>query len=336
MIYQATKTSGASVAVNEADDGSISCFEIDDAPFAAITSKMSTPTSDDKPMVINLDNDGSCSSCLEMDDTPIMVQPRRNRLKFSQRQNSFKVPRRSSLDNGLLQKAKIPSRRKLLDRPAVVSPNGSASSIVFPIEMGDAPPTIRRRMRFSNKANKPKERKVPSSESRVKPFMVKQDSLSCFELLDESVASVRSSVSFSTSAEEHVILNLGNLSSEEKESIWYQEEELSDIREAVDETLRLRRKGGLLDPEEHCFQGLGPRTKKGAKERHSRLQLSLSCVLNEQKRQANNGIKNPLRIAQLYQSFSQASEKIAIVSAERIARDKYMTERSVDRLDREE
>lgn len=289
----------------------------------AITPKMSTPTSDNKPMVINLDGDDS-SSCFGMDDTPIMFSPRRNRLKFFRRPNTPKTPGRSSLDDV----QKTPSRRKLPD--AVVSPDVSPSCF----EMDDTPMTFsRRRMRFSHKVNAPKESKRPSSEqSRVKPFMVNsealEDSLSCFELLDESVAAGRSSVSFSTSAEQHLILHLNDLSSEEKQSIWYQELELNDIKEAAGETLRLRRKGGRLDPEEHCLQGLGPRTTKGAKERRSRWLSSLTCVLDEQKRQAKDGIKNPARIAQLYQSFSQASEKVAMVSAERTAREQSMTERS--------
>jgi hypothetical protein len=341
---QERRTSDASIEVNE-DIGCVSCFEMEVTPLfsprrnnelkfspEAIASKMST--SDDIPMVINLDTDDSSSSCLKMDDTPVLFSPRpRSRLlKYSQKTNIPKTYRRSSLDEGLLQKAGRPksSRRSSLpDKPAVTNQDGSSSSF----EMGDAPMmTSPRRMRFSNKATTPKESKIPSFESRAKPFVVNFDSLqvslSCFELLDESVLAGRSSVSFSsTSSEEHLIPHLNDLSREEKQSIWYQEQELDDIMVAVGETLRLRRKGGLLDPEEHCLQGLGPRTKKGDKERRSRWLLSLTCVLDEQKRQAKDGTKDPVRIAQLYQSFSQASEKVAIVSAERTAREQYMRER---------
>ena len=449
-MYQARRTSDASVVVNEDNDGSISCFEMDDTQLSAkaITSKISTPTLDDKPMV-NLDGYGSyscfdASPCFEMDDASGSFSKRRDRLKFSQRPTTTETPvgrrsslgndilqtrpnttetptgrrsslgndalqsrscyrlkfsqtpslkfstrpittktptgrssgngngngilqsrrcgrlnfsqtpslkfldrpkitvtrRRSSLDHGILRNASTPKTccgRKLPDGPVVVSLDGSASSC---IEM-DVPMTPRW-MRFSNKANKPKESKRPASASQVKPFMVNfealEDSLSCFELLDESVAAaVRSPVTFNTSAEEHLILHLNDLSSEEKQSIWYQEQELNDIMEAIGETLRLRRKkGGLLDLEEHCLQGLGPQTKKGDKERRSRWLLSLTCVLDEQKRQAKDGIKDPVKIAQLYQSLSKASEKIAIVSAERTAREQYMRERSIARMETEQ
>jgi hypothetical protein len=218
----------------------------------------------------------------------------RNRFRFSQRPNTPK-----SLDGGLLQKTsmpKTPNRRKIRDRPAVA---------------------------------KPKESKRPSET--FKPFTVHSEhlevSLSCFDLLDES--GVAESVRFSTSPpEEHLIVHLNDLSKKETRSIWYGQQEINDIKEAAGETLRLRRNGESLDPEEHCLQGLGGRTKKGAKERRSRWLLSLTCVLDEQKRQATEGIQNPARIARLYQSFTQASEKVAIVSAERLAREQAMIERS--------
>jgi hypothetical protein len=349
MYPQVQRASDASVVVNEDNDSSISCFEMDNMPLIsprrnksnvaakARRPKMST-TSDDIPTVVNLDGNDSSSSCFEMDDTPMLFSPRpRSRLnKFSQKPNTPKtLRRRSSLDDGILQKASsTPARRSSLPyNPAVTNPDGSSSCF----EMDGTPPVVfsPRRMRFSNKANKVKESKQPSFESQAKPFMVNsealQDSLSCFELLDESVAERRLSVSFSSTStppEEHLIPHLNDLSSEEKQSLWYQDQELNDIKEAAGETLRLRRKGGHLDPEEHCFQGLGPRTKKGAKERRSRWLLSLTCVLDEQKRQANDGIKNPARIAKLYQPFSQASEKVAIASAEHIAREQFITERS--------
>jgi hypothetical protein len=90
---------------------------------------------------------------------------------------------------------------------------------------------------------------------------------------------------------------------------WYRKDELADIKQEASETLRrVKAKEVPKDGEE--LRGLHMSKKQ---QRRSLWVMALTCVLDEQKRQARDKVRDPETISKLYRSFAFSSEQIAQV-----------------------
>jgi hypothetical protein len=94
---------------------------------------------------------------------------------------------------------------------------------------------------------------------------------------------------------------------------WYRESELIAIKSDSVETIRIAKEHGVdtfLDDSEHSVRGLYFSKKQ---QRRSRA-MARSCVLDEQNRQAREGVDDPENLALIYRSFAFASEETAQVN----------------------
>jgi hypothetical protein len=90
---------------------------------------------------------------------------------------------------------------------------------------------------------------------------------------------------------------------------WYRKDELADIKQEASEIRRrIKAKEGPKDGEE--LRGLHMSKKQ---QRRSLWVMALTCVLDEQKRQARDKVRDPETMAKLYRSFAFSSEQIAQV-----------------------
>ena len=129
----------------------------------------------------------------------------------------------------------------------------------------------------------------------------------------------RRSISFHPRIQVRSIPHLSNLSEEERTQIWYQDHELGEIKKEATKTLRLAKKGAMLDEKEYCLRGLGSKSRLGQRRRCSWV-MALSCVLDEQDRQQRLGVSDPERMATLYRSFANPSVQAAIMHAQEDAK----------------
>jgi hypothetical protein len=109
------------------------------------------------------------------------------------------------------------------------------------------------------------------------------------------------------------IPHLSQLSDEDITHRWYRKSELAAIKSDTVETIRNAKERGVdtfLDDSQHTVRGLYFARKQ---QRHSRA-LARSCVLDEQKRQAREGVDDPENLALIYRSVACASEEMAQVN----------------------
>jgi hypothetical protein len=105
------------------------------------------------------------------------------------------------------------------------------------------------------------------------------------------------------------ISHVQDASEDELTKRWYREDELADIKQEASETLRrVKAKEVPKDGEE--LRGLHMSKKQ---QRRSLWAMALTCVLDEQKRQARNKVHDAETMAKLYRSFALSSEQIAQV-----------------------
>jgi hypothetical protein len=98
-----------------------------------------------------------------------------------------------------------------------------------------------------------------------------------------------------------------NLPEEELTSRWYQKYELAHIKNEVTETIRMAKNKELpAENGENTLRGL-PKKQR----RRSLRIMTLTCVLDEQKRQARDQVNDPERLAKLYASFAFAAKQTA-------------------------
>jgi hypothetical protein len=105
------------------------------------------------------------------------------------------------------------------------------------------------------------------------------------------------------------IPHVQDASEDELAKRWYREDELADIKQEASETLRrVKAKEVSKDGEE--LRGLHMSKKQ---RRRSLWVMALTCVLDEQKRQARDKVHDSETMAKLYRSFVFSSEQIAQV-----------------------
>jgi hypothetical protein len=103
------------------------------------------------------------------------------------------------------------------------------------------------------------------------------------------------------------IPHVQDASEDELTERWYQKDELADIKQAAAETLR-RAKAKEVPNDGEELRGLRMSKKQ---QRRSLWIMALTCVLDEQKRQARDKVHDPETMAKLYRSFAFSSEQIA-------------------------
>ena len=96
------------------------------------------------------------------------------------------------------------------------------------------------------------------------------------------------------------IPDIDDYSKEELAQVWYSEEELLLIKQDAQELMQ-QAKLKQIPHTEDALRGLHMRQKK---QRRSSWVMALTCVLDEQKRQARGGGCDPETIAKLYKSFA--------------------------------
>jgi hypothetical protein len=105
------------------------------------------------------------------------------------------------------------------------------------------------------------------------------------------------------------IPKLNNLPEEELTSRWYQNYELAHIKNEVTETIRMaKNKESPAENGENTLRGLNMPKKQ---RRRSLWIMALTCVLDEQKRQARDQVNDPETLAKLYASFAFAAKQTA-------------------------
>jgi hypothetical protein len=91
---------------------------------------------------------------------------------------------------------------------------------------------------------------------------------------------------------------------------WYRQDELADIKQEASETLRRVKAKEVPKDGEEELRGLRMPKKQ---QRRSLWVIALTCVLDEQKRQARDKVCDPETMAKRYRSFAFSSEQIAQV-----------------------
>ena len=119
----------------------------------------------------------------------------------------------------------------------------------------------------------------------------------------------KKSVTFHAQVNVRTIPKVNNLPEEELTCLWYQKHELAHIKNEVTETIRMVKNKELsAENGENTLRGLRV-TKK--QQRRSLWIMALTCVLDEQKRQARDQVNDPETLAKVYSSFAFNAKKIA-------------------------
>eukprot|EP00934_Nitzschia_sp_Nitz4_P003202 Nitzschia sp. Nitz4//scaffold106_size73319//19329//19883//NITZ4_005730-RA/size73319-processed-gene-0.66-mRNA-1//-1//CDS//3329532502//3192//frame0 len=89
-------------------------------------------------------------------------------------------------------------------------------------------------------------------------------------------------------------------SDQERDAVWYDEEEYAEIKKRCLQSIRMMMRGDMPENDEFCSRGLEVRTKNNARARKE-LRLKASClVLEEQDIQMDMGITDDERIREIY------------------------------------
>jgi hypothetical protein len=119
----------------------------------------------------------------------------------------------------------------------------------------------------------------------------------------------KNKVSFHPRVDVRTIPKLNKLREEELKSQWYQNYELTHIKNEAAETIRMAKNKELpAENGETTLRGLHMSKKH---QRRSLWIMALSCVLDEQKRQARAQVNDPETLAKLYSSFAFNAKKTA-------------------------
>jgi hypothetical protein len=119
----------------------------------------------------------------------------------------------------------------------------------------------------------------------------------------------KKTVTFHPQLNVRTIPRLNNLPEEELTSRWYQNYELAHIKNEVAETIRMAKNKELpAENGENTLRGLHVPKKQ---QRRSLWIMALTCVLDEQKRQARDQVNDPETLAKLYSSFAFTAKRIA-------------------------
>jgi hypothetical protein len=112
------------------------------------------------------------------------------------------------------------------------------------------------------------------------------------------------------------IQSLGEISDKELSDVWYNEDEYTEIKNHVTETMKKVSNGELLcDDDGWCLRGLEGRTKFGSKRRHNNKAKALEAVWSTQIALWKQRIDSPAIIAAAYKPHSTNAKYPAIARA---------------------
>lgn len=117
-------------------------------------------------------------------------------------------------------------------------------------------------------------------------------------------------VSFTSTVTVRCIPDLDDFSIEEKSQVWYNEEELLQIKQEAQQLIQQAKNRTILHTASE-LRGLHMTQKR---QRRSAWMMALACVLDEQKRQLRNGVPKDRAaetLAKLYKSFAFSAVQIA-------------------------
>jgi hypothetical protein len=152
---------------------------------------------------------------------------------------------------------------------------------------------------------------MQTSEDR---FVVKQADVDIFGI--RSRRSFRSqkqqkpvrNVSFVAQVALRFIPDIGDFTNEELSQVWYSEQELLQIKLDTQQLMEQAKQRKIPHTADE-LRGLHMNQKR---QRRSARVMALTCVLDEQKRQARHpGASNPETLAKLYKSFAFSATQIA-------------------------
>jgi hypothetical protein len=130
--------------------------------------------------------------------------------------------------------------------------------------------------------------------------------------LSSTSAKPKKSVQFHSRISVRDIPHLSQLSDEDITHRWYRKSELAAIESDAGKTIRNAKENGvdtvLDDSTHHTVRRLNCSKKQ---KRRNLWVMALSCVLDEQKRQAREGVDDPESLACIYRSFAFTSEQKA-------------------------
>ena len=119
----------------------------------------------------------------------------------------------------------------------------------------------------------------------------------------------KKTVTFHPKVKVRTIPKLNNLPKEELTSQWYQNYELAHIKNEVTEIIRMAKNKEL--PAENGENTLRRLHMWKKQQRRSLCIMALTCVLDEQKRQARDQVSDPETLAKLYSSFAFTAKTMA-------------------------
>lgn len=125
---------------------------------------------------------------------------------------------------------------------------------------------------------------------------------------DETDSSSLKKLTFSNENAIHPTLSRDDISQNEREAAWYNEEEYRVITRSCVKQIRMLERGQELRDKKYCSRGLESHTKFGAVHKTKSRALSIDMVLNEQDKQIREGILDEESIAFVYQEVSASSQ----------------------------
>ena len=114
----------------------------------------------------------------------------------------------------------------------------------------------------------------------------------------------RKSVSFFESVEVYDVLHINNYTEAERRSSWHGESDLQRIRNDARQAVSLLEQGELRENGEYCGRGLEHHTHDGSRQRMQTRCSVWDAVLDEQERQALDGVSDPDQLFTQYHYFS--------------------------------
>jgi hypothetical protein len=133
---------------------------------------------------------------------------------------------------------------------------------------------------------------------------------------DESAS--KKTVSFARTAKVKKVRSRQHYSEEERDGMWYNADEYTDIKKRAVQTLRLMiTTPDFQDDINHTSRGLESRTKDAAKKRKEFKMHSRELVLEEQENQREAGVYSPGRLREAYLEASNTASQQAQAFAKR-------------------
>lgn len=93
-------------------------------------------------------------------------------------------------------------------------------------------------------------------------------------------------------------------SEEERQATWYTETELQNIKYECESTVYTCRHSKIDESDEHCVRGLEAKTKEGYRSLKNIKKRAKTAVLDEDMRQRQMDIRDPIALAKEYQAVT--------------------------------